>query len=322
MQGNAQTISGRSKPLSFKPHNLQRVEDEEAKVAARVLLDGNAAAATVEKLNAGQLKSDAEIAKSVVECVGTFRWRDDKVLPTLPRSTAATAHAQPPLPQKHGWAPWLNWRCPDNAHAAVQLAQSDPSLLDGLSFPLSLCFAMEQVGLSPAALKQASTSSGDDGGGGGGGGGGGARPRLTVLVLGATVSAEQRLVYDSDYWAEFTARYAFADIHFVMVGPECDDQFLDTAKEGQGGRRARLGGGDHVTVEAVHGVLRPLLEARPELAQWHYANDATRSVRGRPGALQAATIAVGFNPGFGSGSPGLVQSWASDNFVTANLVKT
>ena len=136
VQGDTQSQQN-NKPLSLKALNLKRVEGEDAKAAARMLLDGNAAAA---KLNAGQLKTDAEIAKDVVDCVGTFRWREDKVLPSLPTAAAAAAAAVP-LPAKHGWGPWLQWRCHDNPQAAVQLAQSDPGLLDGLSFPLSLCFS-------------------------------------------------------------------------------------------------------------------------------------------------------------------------------------
>eukprot|EP00729_Bicosta_minor_P018368 gene18368-12996_t len=224
------------KPLSLKANNMDRVEGEDAKAAARMLLDG-----TAGKHKAGELKTDAEIAKDVVECVGTFRWREDKRLPSLPTVTSTSTHTRAggAPPSKEGWGPWLQWRCPENPQGAVQLAQSDPCLLDGLSFPLSLCFALDKLGMSPAAFKLAS-----DGG-----------------AAGA---------------AEFTSRYAFADLHIIMVGPECDAHFLDD-KKGRKKRKARLG--PNTTVEAVTGVLRPLLEARPELAQWQYANDATRSDR-------------------------------------------
>ena len=263
------------KPLSLKANNMDRVEGEDAKAAARMLLDG-----TAGKHKAGELKTDAEIAKDVVECVGTFRWREDKRLPSLPTviSTSAHTRAGGAPPSKEGWGPWLQWRCPENPQGAVQLAQSDPCLLDGLSFPLSLCFALDKLGMSPAAFKLASdggatgaagaagaagnssSNGGSSGGGSGSSSGAPPRPKLTVVVLGATVSAEQRLVYDSDYWTEFTSRYAFADLHIIMVGPECDAHFLDD-KKGRKKRKARLG--PNTTVEAVTGVLRPLLEAPP-----------------------------------------------------------
>ena len=77
-------------------------------------------------------------------------------------------------------------------------------------------------------------------------------------------------------------------------------------------------------VEAVCGVLRPLLRARPGLKHWQYSNrgsgaggsgaasggDADDGSSG--GRLMSATVLIGFNPGFGSGAPGQLQSYAPD----------
>lgn len=48
--------------------------------------------------------------------------------------------------------------------------------------------------------------------------------------------AEQRLVYDANYWQEVGMAYDYADINLIMVGPECDPHFL----AGRTKRSARL----------------------------------------------------------------------------------
>ena len=81
---------------------------------------------------ASGVRSDNELESGM--CVGTFRWKRSKVLPELPPFKAGAA--LPPV--SRGWAPYLEVRCRGAKPSPVEFAQHDLSLIDGLSFPLSL----------------------------------------------------------------------------------------------------------------------------------------------------------------------------------------
>lgn len=211
-------------------------------------------------------------------CVGTFRWRSGKKFVDLPRWSAA-ASAAAAAPRKLGWDAWLRSRCPAGPDAAVAGATSDLSMIDGLSFPLTVMFGLRRLGLAPGDLRQAGYTTG---------------LVLRIVVAGATASAEQRLVHDSGYWAELGLAYSEWTVELIFVGPECDPNFL--------ARRApRLA--SNMTSSALRSSVAALLQARPELCRWDPGSKSS------PAAI---TVIMGYNPGFGSGSAALMRSWAPD----------
>lgn len=62
-------------------------------------------------------------------------------------------------PLLQGWERWLRWRCQSNPDHGVSFAQSQPALIDGLSFPLSLLFALDRLGFGRDALRKRSAPS-------------------------------------------------------------------------------------------------------------------------------------------------------------------
>lgn len=99
----------------------------------------------------------------------------------------------------------------------VSLARSSSALLDGLSFPLSLAWALTNGGVAKLPKNSESMDS--------------ARGELHIVVLGATARAEVRLWLETQYWQELS--HLLADrctpcLHFV--GPEVD---LVSGKQGE-----------------------------------------------------------------------------------------
>ncbi|KAG7391533.1 hypothetical protein PHYPSEUDO_004603 [Phytophthora pseudosyringae] len=132
---------------------------------------------------------------------GTFRWLESKAFPHLP-----------PFPQRSvdlsaGWKEFLASRsCPSDHVDLVATATNDPSMLDALSFPVTLLHAMQLLGLCTG-------------------------PELRVLVVGASQKAEQRVWRITNYWNEIPAFYAKAKVTIVFIGPEVDERDADRVKD-------------------------------------------------------------------------------------------
>ena len=67
------------------------------------------------------------------EFVGTFRWSSQKCMPSLPKQECLD------LIPLVGWMKYFSRR---GDAKLVALAQSEPALVDGLSYPLTLAFAL------------------------------------------------------------------------------------------------------------------------------------------------------------------------------------
>ncbi|ETW08234.1 hypothetical protein H310_00874 [Aphanomyces invadans] len=125
---------------------------------------------------------------------GTFRWTDRKAFPPLPpRHPGATI---PTDPLERGWQGYLS-QC-HGTHNIVPMAAQDPSFLDALSFPMTFVYAAK-------ALHLMDTGGGQD---------------RHVVVIGATVKAEQRIFDLTKYWNEITAFFPELRMTLWFVGPE------------------------------------------------------------------------------------------------------
>ena len=115
----------------------------------------------------------------------------------------------------------------------TSVGKSDPSLLDGLSFPLTVLHAMHRLGYlhAHAAVREDDT--------------------FHVVVVGATIKAEQRILRNSAYWEELprlalgavdpasggSGRLRWTKLHLHITGPEATDATAGAVKAVLRGRR-------------------------------------------------------------------------------------
>ncbi|KAG8471158.1 hypothetical protein KFE25_009579 [Diacronema lutheri] len=101
--------------------------------------------------------------------VGTLRWAKEHMFPSLGEPTWAS-----PPERLLGWA----------KYARARPIAPEPSLIDGLSYPLTLLFAWEQLArLAPMQLPALGAE-------------------LTLVLCGASQKVEERLLYETSYWLE------------------------------------------------------------------------------------------------------------------------
>ncbi|POM59473.1 hypothetical protein PHPALM_31797 [Phytophthora palmivora] len=132
---------------------------------------------------------------------GTFRWLESKVFPHLPPFPSQA------LDFSGGWKEFLASRSSPNDHVdLVATATYDPSMLDALSFPVTLLYVTQLLQLCNG-------------------------PELRVLVIGASQKAEQRVWRITNYWNELAAVYAKAKVTLFFIGPEVDERDADRVKQ-------------------------------------------------------------------------------------------
>ncbi|KAE9340396.1 hypothetical protein PF008_g11143 [Phytophthora fragariae] len=157
-----------------------------------------AAAPAASRANAQHLKLDP---RGDGMYSGTFCWLESKAFPQLP-----------PFPVRGvdfagGWGEFLASRsCPSDHVDLVATATYDPSMLDALSFPITLLYV--------AQLLQLCTGS-----------------ELRVLVVGASQKAEQRVWRITSYWNEVAAFFAKKSVTLFFIGPEDSQAFSDCTPE-------------------------------------------------------------------------------------------
>ena len=193
------------------------------------------------------------------ECVGTLRWSEKDSFPELPPWPRGLSS-----PRLSDWRAYLEARLSPNSKGEIRV---EASMLDGLSYVLSLLYALQVLRLRPPSPGP-----------------------LTLLMVGASSRAEERLMRDSTYWHELVHFLPGVHIELVFVGPE-----IDHARHGRTTKHHAC-----LSSRCFHGTLGELLRKEPR----YTADD---------------TIVVGFNPGFGNASAGmarggfaLMQSWLPD----------
>mmetsp|Transcript_15551 Transcript_15551/g.25454 ORF Transcript_15551/g.25454 Transcript_15551/m.25454 type:complete len:369 (+) Transcript_15551:119-1225(+) len=153
-----------------------------------------------------EIATDGDIDEGV--CVGTFRWKRGKVFPVLddqvpPGMARLIPRAKATVDK--GWAEFLASRLGDPR--AIPLCQRDMSLIDGLSFPITLLHILEKLAMGPTQLEKARIST------------------LNIVIMGASYKAEVRIFEETDYWSEVQRQFgSFTHVQLWFVGPELEQK--------------------------------------------------------------------------------------------------
>eukprot|EP00942_MAST-04A_sp_MAST-4A-sp1_P002688 g2688.t1 len=210
----------------------------------------------------------------------------------------------PPIPKNRnppqflrGWQQYLTSRCTNEADSRrlVTKCQQDPSMIDGLSYPLTLLFAMQQISITPHSIEQLvqqynnmQQSNNDNKI---------LHKTIDFIICGAAAKAEERLLIDSEYWKEIGYHFKNSKINLYMCGPECLplDKMSSVTTKGLQEEIQNMTG--HIFV----GTSDEFFNKHPNLKTYYDFDHTTKTFR--------MTIAIGFNPGFGAGIPELMKSW-------------
>lgn len=200
---------------------------------------------------------------------GTFRWGKKKRFHPLPKFPSTFVEVE------KGWGAYLRTRDPSGGLTSV--AQRDSSLLDCLTFPISVAYWIKKLGPSW-------------------GWSGKGKKELNVVVLGATSKAEERVLRETRCWQELGLLLPDTTLHLSMIGPEVS-AYSDSPD--------------------VHAPLPPNLHIKLRKMDPPCAKRVLTEDKERLSLLPAAhTLFVTFNGGFGnfvdSGHLGLLWSWVPD----------
>jgi len=136
---------------------------------------------------------DLELIPGPGEFTGTFRWSKKKKLNSLPPFPSCSVKLD------KSWTGYFQTRSPKQIDLSA-IAKADPSLVDGLSFPMTVLHTLSAVAkMYPNFLE------GDS---------------LHVVVLGASEKAEERILRETCYWQELSQFYSNKKICITLCGPE------------------------------------------------------------------------------------------------------
>ena len=220
-------------------------------------------------------------AVSVGEYLGSLCWAPDAVW--LSPLSPVVPGAVVPL---HGWEAALAARLPPDAASAAVAAP----VLDGLSFPLSLAWALRKLAAAPGA---------------------GPEP-FHIVVLGASALVEQRLLHadgqrPGGYWTELLQLCSAKQVHLHLVGPEVVAEEPVTVEVAAAAGAADSAGSSSLRVECHVSDALSFIEGHSSMFQRKPPSAVGEQVDGELEGWRC--VAVAYHPGFGTGDPRLLQSW-------------
>jgi len=184
------------------------------------------------------------IDHKVAASPGTLRWIDAKSSPPkLPvkknEKSSSTTHGER---LTGGWKEYLEARAPD----LIQAAKHNPAIIDGLSCPLSLAYALQAAQIFPQTTEDKSKSNSSGLGLG----------LVNIIVLGASEHCEQAVLERTNYWEELGAILGCERLKMWFVGPEMRDHKVETPSFAATCRKI-----------SAPFVLKRFLEAHPEVPE-------------------------------------------------------
>lgn len=207
--------------------------------------------------NEGACSSGLDDSAEPGLAVGTLRWKKTFQFPPLDRPSWGTS---PPERLEN----WPTYTAARKLHLNDQ--EKKAALIDGLSFPLSLLWAWEQLALE---APQHLPTLGEE---------------LTIVLIGASQKAEERLLYETSYWQEL--------LHYPRVFPAPL-------------RLKLLLAGHEISRHGDERIWTPRLRSACFRGS---VGNALRAHKCEPGSA----ILVGYNTGCGSGIDSVMAGWALD----------
>lgn len=209
------------------------------------------------------------------EYVGTLRWDEHTAFMTLPPMTPALLAKGPAPLGADGWNGFIDWRLRSSEGAQVVV---EPTLLDGLSFPVTLAWMLRVLRLTPA-LQHAGVG--------------------TVIIAGASRGCEERLLRRTQYWNELSYLVPGVRLRLCFVGPEVSPAFHGVTHPAGSESADPASTTPAVTALGFRGGVRDFLTS-PHMQQ-------------APGTDLGVVTLIGFNTGMGSHvNPELMHSWIED----------
>jgi len=149
----------------------------------------------VNGVGTGVSEKDLDFSAPQSEYSGTFRWAPGKKFLKLPTVSDDSFRGPSSVEFTRGWGPYLLSRVP--SPGVIEKVKSDPSALDGLTYPVTAAFILKRLGYQLPA-------------------------ELVVVVLGAASRAEERVARETAYWGEIAVCLQ-CRVHVVMCGPEVSE---------------------------------------------------------------------------------------------------
>jgi len=192
------------------------------------------------------------------EYVGTLIWSPGLKFAKLP---PFPMHRWPPPLGGEDWRGYMQWRFHDVESKDVIV---DASTLDALSFPVTLALVFYKLKLVVSFRGMG---------------------EVRVVLAGASSRTEERLLLETDYWAESGHLLPDMPLCLCFVGPE--------VSKASHGRTFQVS--DSVRAVCHRGDLVDFLKNSEDTKR--------RSVADQP------TVIIGFNPGFGNTNAKLTREW-------------
>ena len=136
---------------------------------------------------------------------GTFRWKKEKRLPSLPTTATTVADDKEHLDEAmKGWMQYLVTRCetPAECNSIITGAKKDMSLIDCLSPALTVGYSLVELNIFPHLLSE----------------------DLVIVCMGCSSKCEERILRETNCWAELQR---FVDVRsrckVWLLGPEMSE---------------------------------------------------------------------------------------------------
>lgn len=125
------------------------------------------------------------------------------------------------------------------------------------------------------------------------------KERVTIVIMGGSGKAEERIFCESNYFEELCHFFPKLTFRFMFAGPELSKERHKKA---------------HKVNDKMRGVFYRQTTGEFLLDCFKSFDNAKEKL----GAVDEVLF-IGFNPGFGTGLPELIQSWGTDIISILNM---
>ncbi len=167
---------------------------------------------------------------------GTFRWKQQHKFKSLPSISNAEV-----LCYENGWGPYLRSRCKNDEEGKQLVAEvrTDLSIIDCLSFPLSIAFACSTTKLYDRKTPV---------------------DEISIVCIGCSSKAEERILRKSSSWQHLGDYFHLVEhVKLFLVGPEISATSSPVYRSQHQNLRSNM------TAHAFKGTTSDFFRAKPDL---------------------------------------------------------